>query len=257
MPVPILVTLPARLNPVTALASVLVLAGVTGMMWDRSPAAGAADGCDPAGPDCDVALPHANGPFGEPAPTLRAATACLDVGYLCADLAESDRIQVRRWRHLSGTLVVHVPQPDFEDAGAALELQRAAAQGIRAWNNEPFPILVDMRGDRDPDFTVEWRRSLGGSQIGMARTRWSPTGGLLVASIELTTRNPFRQGEVSGVRQVRLTAAHEMGHALGLSHSDSSRDVMYPTNTASTVSARDRRTMEVLYGMQDGTEILR
>jgi hypothetical protein len=32
---------------------------------------------------------------------------------------------------------------------------------------------------------------------------------------------------------------------------------MYPTNTATAVSARDRRTMEVLYGLADGTEIVR
>ena len=49
-----------------------------------------------------------------------------------------------------------------------------------------------------------------------------------------------------------------MGHALGiLMHSVSPRDVMYPTNTATTLSAQDYRTMEALYALDDGTEIVR
>jgi predicted Zn-dependent protease len=48
-----------------------------------------------------------------------------------------------------------------------------------------------------------------------------------------------------------------MGHALGLPHSDSPRDVMYPTNSATSLSAQDYRTMESLYRLPDGTEVVR
>jgi predicted Zn-dependent protease len=56
---------------------------------------------------------------------------------------------------------------------------------------------------------------------------------------------------------VQLTAAHEMGHALGVPHSGSERDVMYPSNTATSLSAQDYRSMEALYDFEDGTEIVR
>jgi len=46
-----------------------------------------------------------------------------------------------------------------------------------------------------------------------------------------------------------------MGHALGLSHSDSQRDVMYPTNTARSLSTRDFRTLDALYELPNGAEI--
>ncbi len=76
--------------------------------------------------------------------------------------------------------------------------------------------------------------------------------------LELATQNPFAQSGTLEARRVRLTAAHEMDHALGiLVHSDNARDVMYPTNTATSLTARDYRTMEALYALADGTTIIR
>ena len=125
------------------------------------------------------------------------------------------------------------------------------------WSGQPFEILADLRGDRNPHFAVRWTPSLGGSQIGVARTQWSPAKGLEVISVELVTRSPFDPSRSADPNQVRLTAAHEMGHALGLQHSDASRDIMYPTNTATSMSAQDFRSIEVLYRMEDGTQIRR
>jgi len=98
---------------------------------------------------------------------------------------------------------------------------------------------------------------VSGNQIGVAHTRWSPASGLEVISLQLASRNPFDPSRTIDPRQIRLTAMHEMGHALGLPHSDSPRDVMYPSNTTTTLSAQDYVTMEALYAMEDGTEIVR
>ena len=91
----------------------------------------------------------------------------------------------------------------------------------------------------------------------MTHTQWASDTGLSVVSIHLSTRNPFNPGVINDLRQVQPTAAHEMGHALGLPHSGSERDVMYRSNTARSMSAQDYRTMEVMYALQDGTEIVR
>ena len=76
--------------------------------------------------------------------------------------------------------------------------------------------------------------------------------GMRVRQFVLVMQNPFRPGELVTPDQMRLTAAHEMGHALGLPHSDSSRDVLYPTNTANTLSAQDFKAMNGLYGLENG-----
>jgi len=253
--------LSAKLNPLPLLAGVLVIAGAVGLLRDRISAGAAAAKCAADGePACgaeraDAGVQLREGPA--PAPVLEAGTACRDAGYLCADLANADRIQVRRWKNFAGTLVVHVPRPDFEDRNEAARLQEAAVRGLRAWNGQPFAILADLRGDREAHFEVRWSRTLSGTQVGVARTQWTTLTGLSVVAIELSTRNPFSPDRINDALQVQLTAAHEMGHALGLPHSDAERDVMYPTNTATSISARDYRSMEALYEFADGTEIVR
>ncbi len=235
-------------SPLYTIAGVLVLGGAIGL-WRREPAVMASDG-SPGEAPLEVAAP--------PAPPVRtAADACRNVGYLCSDLERSERIQLHRWKDFAGPIVVHVPRPDFESTADATRLQQAAAMGLRAWNGQPYEISADLRGDRNPHFAVRWTQSLTGNQIGVARTRWSAATGLQVVVIELTTRSPFDPSRLVDPAQVRLTAAHEMGHALGLPHSNAPRDVMYPTNTATAMSAQDYRTMESLYALPDGTEIVR
>jgi len=255
-------------NPLTVVGALIVASVVFGLVVDRAPS-------DAPPPECEGAKDPlcVKGAPGESAETsaggagqlaelgvaavLRASAVCVDVGYLCAALATSESIFVRRWRDFSGTLVVHIPRPEFEDPGEALALQQAASLGIRAWNGQPFPILIDLQGDRNPHFSIRWLRELGGNQIGVTRVQWSSATGLSVVSIDLATRSLRGLQELADPRQVRLTAAHEMGHALGLPHSDAPTDVMYPTNTATALSPRDYRTMESLYGFPDGTEIVR
>lgn len=244
--------LPSRAR--RALATALALA-----------AAGCARGAepDPCGTPGDDACLEGGGPAAwEPTETADAIRAilyadevCQRSAYLCAALDEDGRVPIRRWRALDGPLVVHVPPPPLPDRGAALELQRAASAGIRLWNGQPFPILVDERGTRPAHFKVSWVGNIGGTFIGRATTQWSSATGLSVLSLELVTSYPG-SGAAMDPGQLRLTAAHEMGHALGLPHSEDPRDVMYPSNTAGSLSARDYRAVEALYALEDGWEIV-
>lgn len=234
------------------------LAGVvlvlTGVVRTRTEGGAPATPCTDEPASC---VPDARGAEEPRTTVVPAAEFCVDVGYLCAGLSERSEMRVQRWSGDRGTIVVHVPLPDFEDAATARRLQRAAVQGLRAWNNQPFPVVADLRGDRNPDFTLRWRERLQGVQLGVTLSRWSPSAGLSVESIELATRDPRRPSEGIAPDNVRLTAAHEMGHALGLPHSGAERDVMYPMNTATSMSAQDYRSVEVLYRTPDGIIVRR
>ena len=246
-----------RLSPMTGIAGVLVLGGAVGLFRSRTSPPDDLPECDPGAPECEVgvqAQTAQEGPLNGPLP---ASEVCRNVGYLCEPLELNEQMRLQRWKDFSGTIVIHVPRPSFESAADGARLQQAAMSGLRAWNSQPYEILTDLNGDRTAHFAVTWTRNLVGSQLGVARTRWSEATGLQVVSLELATRWPYDGNRVIDPQQVRLTAAHEMGHVLGLPHSGAENDVMYPSNTATSLSAQDYRTMESLYNMPDGTQIVR
>ena len=246
-------------NPLSFLLIVILMAVFVQLIRSRvAPSSAGVEeaACpDPDDPTCDAGTVSLGATSASRATVLAADDVCRGAGYLCAELEAQGEARIMRWRDGTGTLAVYVPAPTFEDRAAARRLQRSAMAGIRAWNGHPFPIRIDERSSAGAHVVVRWVETLGGNRIGVARTQWHPTEGLTVRSLSLATRSPFGGRGPIAPRQVQLTAAHEMGHALGLPHSDSERDVMYPTNTATSLSARDYRTMEALYELQDGVVI--
>ncbi len=190
---------------------------------------------------------------------LSSASVCVDVGYLCAELEKTGSHRILRWPADTGRLRIRIPSPPVVTPDRARELQSAAVRGIQYWQRRPFELVIDTHPTASgrADVEISWGTGLSGVQLGLTRTRWSLERGkpkFEVLGIALATRSPTNYYEIPP-RQVLLTAAHEMGHALGLPHSDSERDVMYPTNTARNLSTRDFRTLEALYRLPNGVDI--
>lgn len=213
-----------------------------------------------------VACPEPGAPQDEGAgwgpATLRADEVCANVGYLCAELAARDSLRVLRWPAGTEQITVNIPAPVGESPDRARTLQRAAARGILAWTGTPFPIRVvegELRTGERADITIRWTAALPDRRLGQARFSLRVSAGAPVFGVDdfaLVTRHPLQNRQLTD-REVELTAAHEMGHALGLPHSDAERDVMFPENTALHLTARDYRTMEAVYRTANGALILR
>ncbi len=137
----------------------------------------------------------------------------------------------------------------------ARELQSAVVRGIQYWQRRPFELVIDTHPtpSGEVDIEISWGGRLSGSQIGLTRTR-SSLDQFEVLGLTLATLSPNSKYERTP-EEVLLTAAHEMGHALGLPHSDSDRDVMYPMNTAHNLTTRDFRTLAALYRLPNGAKI--
>jgi predicted Zn-dependent protease len=198
---------------------------------------------------------------GAPSEVLDAEEVCRGVGYLCAEVERSGSFRILRWPDDTPLIRVWVPEPQSVSPRSARILQRAAVNGILVWQGHPFPLSINTRSfPEDPDITVRWSRNLGGRRLGHAQMSWRREGSGITVEIpdlELATHDPSNTDLELTPDQVQLVAAHEMGHALGLPHSDDPRDVMFPQNTASRRTRRDYATMEALYRMPNGALIRR
>lgn len=193
--------------------------------------------------------------------SLDASRVCPGAGYLCAGFEDRGSWRVVRWNEATPVIRIRIPRPPVEDPALARSLQSAAARGIRTWHGHPFPLRVDLSNRPGThDVTIRWTLVPGGRELGHARTRWRRSGDeatITVDDFALAVRNPMDPARALSPEQVELTAAHEMGHTLGLPHSDREDDVMYPSNTATRLTARDFRTMDALYRLDNGAAIVK
>lgn len=235
--------------------ALLVVAVLAGLLWSSRSST-----TDPAPADAAPAAPAPATPAVFALDTVVFdAGRCADSGYLCEGLAAEGESRAIRWPDGTPGLSVRVPMPEGVEPAVADELQRQAAAGIREWQGRPLPLTLVPPAARDQtaDVEVRWVRSLTDDRVGQAAVRWrvGPEGAeLAVLDFVLATHRP--DGTPLDPHRLRLTAAHEMGHVLGLPHSDDEDDVMYTFNTATRLTFRDFRTLEVLYSLPAGALVL-
>ncbi len=172
--------------------------------------------------------------------------------YLDSLFAESDST-LRRWPERPGDpiRVAMVRDSLYEDATDPDQVIRDA---FEPWMGLRLGVEVQFVSDSvGADILVGWIRQFpaedrrtGQTDIEYAGDGYIQHGRITLSLLDPTGRPLQRAGLLT-------TAAHEVGHVLGLAHSDTPSDLMYPSPRSATLSRRDAQTAQLIYGLPAGS----
>lgn len=171
--------------------------------------------------------------------------------YVPQILRERDSM-LTRWRdRIDDPMTVFLTTSTVE--GYSNASRSAVIDAFRRWERvAEIPVdFLYVRNRAGADVVVEWIRTFPDGKAGEARVTWRSDGWIQSGTLTLATRAP--NGAHIPPEATFTVALHEIGHLLGLGHSDDPRDVMAPATSVHDLTPRDRRTAMLLYNLEPGS----
>jgi Matrixin len=135
-------------------------------------------------------------------------------------------------------------------SGPQASFPEAVRTAFTTWQAAGIPLRFSfVPSSHDADIRVHWTGHLD-HKTGSTTWRTDRNGWLTVGDITLATH--ISDGQALDTRGMRAIALHEVGHALGLSHSTNPQDIMAPLIRVDGLSLSDRNTIKLLYSFPAG-----
>lgn len=132
------------------------------------------------------------------------------------------------------------------------EFWRPVERALSTWASvDEVPFRFEPAAENDvADLEFAWVAGFATAKAGLTRRLVGDDGTIRRAVVTLA-RDHFNGFAISEPF-LSFVAIHEVGHALGLPHSDAPGDAMYPGSRNATLSSRDLASLRNLYDLDTG-----
>jgi hypothetical protein len=124
-------------------------------------------------------------------------------------------------------------------------------EAFEEWQSVGLPLgFVFIPDSADAEVHVNWIDHF--SEPISGRTKWARDDEWLITDANIVLAVHHHQGEVLDEEAMRAMALHEIGHLLGLDHTQDATSIMAPRVRVRDLSAADRATVRLLYSLPPG-----
>jgi hypothetical protein len=121
------------------------------------------------------------------------------------------------------------------------------------WGSVGIPLRFTFTVDSSrAEMRVQFAdRVTEGNRLGMTAHRHDREGWILNADVTVATHDT--SGVALSPTLIGAIARHEIGHALGLAHSQDRATIMFPESQTMSITGADRATLKLLYTLPPGS----